>query len=216
MKEYFDFNQYSQGRKKFYDKLADFKIDYDNISQPIILDHIFFNKVNLEFKPFFERRKQKGRLSRIESENYKSQFNNLNAQLIDIYYYKGPAIYWFKITHAENSSNQKLLKKFSSARTNKPGWWSKAGRDIESKTEYLYVGKVEKNLHDRLIQHIGLGHVMTSSLKLTHWFHSFEKTQLSFQYLKIEPEFIPYLEDIENVIWRQLNPLIGAEPRIKS
>lgn len=56
---------------------------------------------------------------------------------------------------------------------------------------------------------------MTSSLKLTHWFSTLDNVELSFHFLKIDFEYFNHLEDIENVIWRKLNPLLGAEPRIK-
>ena len=215
MKEHFDFEKYSEDRKKYYDILAEYKIDESQISQPLILDSNFFKKVNIEFEMFFERRKQKERLSKVESKDYKERFNQLNQDILNIYNHKGPAIYWFKIAHLDDSINAKIVKRFSHVKIRNSGWWSKANKFSDNNTEYLYVGKVEKNLHDRFIQHIGLGHKMTSSLKLAHWFYSFEKTQLAFQFLKVDIKLKDYLEDIENVIWRQLNPLIGNEPRIK-
>jgi hypothetical protein len=113
------------------------------------------------------------------------------------------------------TSNDKILNRFSSARDRKAGWWSKAKKVVGKETEFLYVGKVEKNLHDRFIQHLGLGHKMTSSLKLCHWFSTLDDVELSFHYIKIDPEYLQHLEDIESVVWRKFNPLLGAEPRIK-
>lgn len=79
----------------------------------------------------------------------------------------------------------------------------------------MYLGKVEKNLFDRFIQHLGLGHNMTSALKLCKWIDKMDFVDLEFQFLELDPKEVRYLEDIENVLWRKFNPLIGAEPRIK-
>lgn len=211
----FDFKNYSENRKLFYDKLADFKIQSESISDGIKLNKIFFDRINNEFQFFLERRKTKIRLSKNESINYKNQFNNLDEQIIEILNYKGPAIYWFRINHIGKFSNNKILNRFLSVKKRQSGWWSKASKNTGNETEYLYVGKVEKNLHDRFIQHIGLGHKMTSSLKLSQWFSSLDQTELTFHFIKIDVDYINHLEDIENVIWRKLNPLLGAEPRIK-
>lgn len=135
-----------------------------------------------------------------------------------IFEHKGSAVYWFKISHINNPKdlNKKLCKKFSSAREkDKKGWWSKLNKNIDEKSEYLYVGKVEKNLSDRFLQHLGFGHKKTSSIKLLKWFLTFEDVTLTFEYIKIPDNYKGHLEDIENVIWRKFNPIIGAEPRIK-
>lgn len=210
-----DFIEYVQNRKMFYDKLSRFSIESENISSGIILSKSFFERINDEFQEFFERRKTNVRLSKSESSVYKNQFNLLDEKIIEIYNYKGSAIYWFKINFTGNSSNDKILNRFSNIKKRKSGWWSKANKISSKQTEYLYVGKVEKNLHDRFIQHIGLGHKMTSSLKLAQWFSTLENVELSFHFLKIDSEYFNHLEDIENVIWRKFNPLLGAEPRIK-
>ncbi|MFK7049205.1 hypothetical protein V3Q77_04810 [Flavobacterium davisii] len=56
---------------------------------------------------------------------------------------------------------------------------------------------------------------MTSSLKLCQWFNKLDAVDLEFQFLELNKEEVDYLEDIENILWRKLKPLIGAEPRIK-
>jgi len=211
----FDFYTYSENRKSHYDKLSQFSISPDHISPGLILNKIFFENINRDFHDFFERRKTNIRLSKHESLAYKNQLNLIDEKIVDIYNHKGSAIYWFKISISGKASNDKILSRFSSVRDRKAGWWSKAKKVAGKETEYLYVGKVEKNLHDRFIQHLGLGHKMTSSLKLRHWFLNLDGVELSFHYIKIDPEYFHHLEDIENVVWRKLNPLLGAEPRIK-
>src|SRR5690606_31857303 len=129
----------------------------------------------------------------------------------EIYDCKNPAIYWFKIKHLDKSNNKNLLEKFIKTRNPKNGWWSKPTKDLENPTEYLYLGKVEKNLFNRFIQHLGLGHKMTSSLKLCQWINKVEFVNLEFQFLELDNKEVKYLEDIENVLWRKFNPLIGAE-----
>ncbi|PXY40582.1 hypothetical protein DMB65_11765 [Flavobacterium cheongpyeongense] len=210
-----DFTTYVENKKIFYEKLSGFSILPDNISPGVKLDKLFFERMNNEFADFFERRKTNIRINKLESSAYKSHFNSLDEKIIEIYNYKGPAIYWFKIKLEGNSSNDKIINRFSSIRNQKSGWWSKAKKVAGKQTEYLYVGKVERKLHDRFTQHMGLGHKMTSSLKLAQWFSTLENVELSFHFLKVDYEYFNYLEDIENVIWRKFNPLLGAEPRIK-
>ena len=210
-----NFSDYINQRIEFYENLKSITITQNQYSSKINLSNSNLKNINIDFEYFFERRKQKERLTTKENNAFKEKlifaFPNFQA----ISECKNPAIYWFKIKHLEKSSNKKLLEKFKKIRNPKNGWWSKPTKDLENSTEYLYLGKVEKNLFDRFIQHLGLGHKMTSSLKLCHWINTMDFVDLEFQFLELDKKEIRYLEDIENVLWRKFNPLIGAEPRIK-
>lgn len=209
------FNEYIKKRIYFYENLKDVKIIEDQYSSIIHLENLTFKNINNEFAYFFERRNQKDRLTSKENKEFKEKLISIFPNFEEIADCKNPAIYWFKIKHLEKSNNRKLLEKFTKIRNPKNGWWSKPTKDLENITEYLYLGKVEKNLFDRFIQHLGLGHKMTSSLKLCKWIDKMDFVDLEFQFLELDLKEVKYLEDIENVIWRKFNPLIGAEPRIK-
>ena len=209
------FEEYIEKRIEFYENLKNIHIDESKYSSKIHLENSTFKDINNDFRYFFERRNQKERLTAKENKEFKEKliFNFPNFK--EIANCKNPTIYWFKIQHLEKSNNRKLLEKFIKVRNPKKGWWSKPTKDLENITEYLYLGKVEKNLFDRFIQHLGLGHNMTSALKLCKWIDKMDFVDLEFQFLELDPKEVRYLEDIENVLWRKFNPLIGAEPRIK-
>ncbi|RVU90022.1 hypothetical protein EH230_03455 [Flavobacterium columnare] len=210
-----DFNEYIKQKIEFYESLKKIEINNEQFSSIINIENEIFKKINLDFEDFILRRKQKERLSAKENNDFKKKLISLYPDFKKISDCNNPAIYWFKIRHFEKSDNKKLLKKFVQARNPKNGWWSKPTKDNENLTEYLYLGKVEKNLFNRFIQHLGLGHKMTSSLKLCQWFNKLDAVDLEFQFLELNKEEVDYLEDIENILWRKLKPLIGAEPRIK-
>jgi hypothetical protein len=210
-----DFKQYTKNRISFYEKLSEYKLSQFEKSRTIVLKNILFKNLNSEFEDFFKRRSEKDRLSNQESKEFNDSLLEKYPDFKEIFEHNGPAIYWFKIIHSEKSTNTKVIKKFITNKKNKKGWWSKPGKNLENNSEILYLGKVEKNLKNRYIQHLGLGHKMTSSLKLCQWMNQLENIDLEFQFIKIDKESKTYLEDIENVLWRNHNPLIGAEPRIK-
>ncbi|OWP74576.1 hypothetical protein, partial [Flavobacterium oreochromis] len=210
-----DFSEYIQQRIEFYESFKKIQINDLQFSSKIHISNNVFKNINLDFEDFILRRKQKERVSSEENKIFKEKLISLYPNFKEISNCDNPAIYWFKIKHINYSNNKKLLEKFIKKRKTKNGWWSKPTKDLENLTEYLYLGKVEKNLFNRFIQHLGLGHKMTSSLKLNQWFNNIDSVDLEFQFLELNKEEIRYLEDIENFLWRTFNPLIGAEPRIK-
>lgn len=213
-----DFKNYIHSRKLFYDKLESFNIVGNNISVPIILDQNFFEKLNSNLEHFLVRRGESNKFSKAENLEYKRLLKLHFPETTPIFENDLPTIYWFKINNSSNALNENILRHYiSSKEQNKhKGWWAQAswGR-LGSNTEYLYVGKMERGFQNRFIQHIGLGHRFTSSLKLQSWITSIPEISLSFQFLKVDIEMMPHLEDIENVIWNHLNPLLGASPKIK-
>lgn len=210
-----NFDEYIEKKVKFYQNLSRVTINTEQYSLPVTLSNTLFKDINTDFSYFIARRKQKERLKAVEGREFREKLLHRFPLFSEIRDCSNPAIYWFKIKHLEKSNNKSLLKRFVKTRNPKNGWWSKPRKDIENMTEYLYLGKVEKNLFDRFTQHLGFGHRMTSSLKLSQWIDKIDDIELEFQFLQLDTSEISYLQDIENVLWRKFDPLLGAEPHIK-
>jgi len=211
-----NFKNYAAKRVEFYNKLSQFVIDENKISNPIELDQNFFRIIDTHFQQFLIRRKEKTRFTKAENIAYKQLIRNQYPEILPIFRHLGPAIYWFKINYSGDLTNKEILKCYSSAKEEGSGWWTQVNLARNNPTEILYLGKVETTLQNRFIQHIGLGHNFTTSLKLQRWMPSLVNMTVTFQFLAIDSSMKPYLEDIENVLWQQLKPLLGAAPRIKN
>lgn len=207
-----EFSQYIESRKKFYEQLAKIELHKKECCEPIELRKSVFNKINIDFLEFIKNRNSAEKIKRKDVNDAKQKLLSYFPEFKEIYDYKGAAVYWFKIKSLSlEKDTLQILKSFEKAKKrNKKGWWSKMSSGREH-TNYLYLGKVEKNLFDRFFQHIGLGHKQTSSLRICKWI----TCDLEFQFMKLEDVDKNYLEDIENFLWRKYKPLLGQEPNIK-
>ena len=211
-----NFKEYSNRKIEFYKRMSEIIFLESKYSIQIELDKDFFSISSEAFSEFIKERSTKTRLSKMDSKRFKEDFLAMFPKFNEIFSYDGPAVYWFTIVRSDNSDNSKIIKTFKSIREKKSSWWwSKPNINSNPNINILYLGKVESNLQMRFLQHLGFGHKKTSSLKLIHWFLEFPNTTLIYQFIKVEPEFKIYLDDIENVLWRELNPLLGAPPHLK-
>lgn len=143
------FEEYIKNRIEFYKILKNVQIAEIQYSSKIHLENSTFKNINTEFAYFLERRNQMEILTTKENTEFKEKLISAFPNFEEIENCKNPSVYWFKIKHLEKSTNKKLLEKFIKIRNPKKGWWSKSTKDLENITEYLYLGKVEKNLFDR-------------------------------------------------------------------
>lgn len=209
-----NFKQYSENRKDFYEKLSQFNIDGSQINKSIEIGSDFLEKINSNFKTILSRRLEKNKLTVAENKEYKNLIRKIFPSLEPIFLSKGPTVYWFKINYSNGLTNEKILNHYSEVKKSGTGWWTQvnlARKNIS--TEILYLGKIETAFQNRFIQHIGLGHDFTTSLKLQRWMPSLKDMTLTFNFINIGSEWEPYLEDIEKVLWEECKPLLGANPR---
>jgi hypothetical protein len=212
-----NFKEYTKSRLAFYTKLSEFSLEQGEVAIPVELDQSFFEMLGDNFHQYITKRLSGPKFSRTENLEYKKLLKQLYPQLLPVFEASGPVIYWFKMNYADGLTNQKILSHYTREKEKgkNRGWWTQANQTRNHPTEILYVGKVERAFVNRFIQHIGLGHNYTTALKLQKWVPGLKNLSLTLHYIKISPEMSPYLEDIENVIWRELKPLLGASPRIK-
>lgn len=78
----------------------------------------------------------------------------------------------------------------------------------------LYVGSRKKDLHGRLIQHLGFGSSgRTGALYMTKVFAALkEMPKITFHYFILEEKFSKLTEHIECVLYDKLDPIIGKRP----
>lgn len=79
----------------------------------------------------------------------------------------------------------------------------------DNKSNILYVGSVENNIHTRIRQHLGFGHPHTFALQLKHW--ADEEWKFKLYYIEINNKIV--LKEIEAQISKELNPLVGKREK---
>lgn len=211
-----DFPKYISERKKFYNELENFIIQPEHISNPIKIDKVFFENLNQNFEKFLRRRLEPEKFSKAENKEYKTLMKEIFPETSVIFDHPDPTIYWFKIDYFNDLTNADIINHFSRKRKAGSGWWTKVNMaNASSKTDILYLGKIETAFQNRFISHIGLGNDFTSSLKLQRWMPDLD-ISLTFNFLKLDKKWKIYTEDIEKVLWDATQPLLGASPRIKS
>ena len=200
----------------FYNELERFHNENIEVTNSITINREFITTLEDNFSDFLRLREKSKRIPHAENENFKNSLTNKFEKVREIKNNNNkPTIYWFEIVNKSNTPNEKLYKKFVSSRKTGAGWWTIGNKNANLSNNILYLGKVEKNLFGRFLQHLGIGHKKTSSLKLMKWFHQFENIDLEFKYIQFDEDILPYLEDFENIYWRHYQPLLGQEPRIK-
>lgn len=209
-----NFKEYSDNRKNFYDNLSQFSINASQISDPIKIDAQFIQKLNTHLSHFIDKRLGNEKFSREDNRTFKNLIKEHCPEALPVFEHRGPTIYWFKINHSSNTTNEEIIKYYYNAKKSGSGWWTKVNPSKkDNATQVLYLGKIEAGFENRFIQHIGLGHNFTTALKLQRWLPI--DISFSFQFLKLDGSIKPYLEDIEKVMWEECKPLLGEAPRIK-
>lgn len=210
-----DFKKYAERRKAHYDFLEAFQIDNSQISEPISIDSSFVGKLNSYLQFYLEKRVTGPKFSREENKDFKRLLMEHCPEVMPVFEHRGPCIYWFKINHSGSSTNSSIIEHYYRVKQNGTGWWTKVNlANADSRTQVLYLGKIESGFQNRFIQHIGLGHDFTTALKLQRWMP--DDVSFSFQFFKLDVVMKPYLEDIEKVMWDECRPLLGESPRIKN
>jgi hypothetical protein len=123
---------------------------------------------------------------------------------------KRPILYWFSID--DNNSNATLLrekyKEFKDLKSKRSSASYKVALDSNSKT--LYVGKVKKEFHLRLVTHLGYSkNEKTAGMQLYHWYKSEEFGDLKLNYIVFNEEMSDLITILEMELARELKPIIG-------
>jgi len=214
-----NFPKYIDDRIAFYNQLKLFVIQEEHLSKPILIDANFMDRLNNNFQKFLQRRLEPTKFTQSENRELKELMKKVFPETMEIFNHHDPTIYWFKINYSNGLTNDKIVNEYFIVRDKHKGkgWWTKVSKlRSSSKTEILYLGKIETAFQNRFIQHIGLGHSYTTSMKLQMWMNNVEGMSLTFQFLKLDRKWKKYTEDIEKVLWDATQPLLGASSRIQN
>lgn len=195
--------KYCENKVEFYSEFSKLELNQELIKPSVIIDSDFFQKIQTE------------RLMELKFTERKIAFKKLFPDIDDVSEYGFQSVYWFKLVRSfDNPPNAVIIDKYSDIKDPSKGWWSKVDKSRRnSDTEYLYVGKIKIGLYGRFLQHIGLGHPMTSSLKLKEWVGELSSLKLQFYYLDLSRINTDYLSDMEIIFWNELKPLLGESPQ---
>jgi|SRR5690606_21092312 len=207
---------YINRKIEFYKDLKKFHKENIEIINSITINESFISEIETEFKDFIKLREKSNRIPHKENELFKKGISDKFEELKIIKENNSkPSIYWFEITNNSGLTNEKIANKFTSAKKSGAGWWTKVNKTANPEGQILYLGKVENNLFGRFLQHYGIAHKKTSSLKLRKWLKDFKGLEIKFKYVQFDVEILPYLEDFENIYWRHFEPILGDQPKIK-
>lgn len=137
-------------------------------------------------------------------EEHKNIFSDL------IKFKKRPILYWFsineKIIHATHIREK--YKEFKDLKSPRNSASYKPSLDLNSKT--LYVGKVKKDFHLRLVTHLGYSkNENTAGMQLFHWYKPEEFGNLTLNYIVFNEEMSDLITMLEMELARELKPIIG-------
>ena len=137
-------------------------------------------------------------------EEHKNIFSNL------IELKKRPILYWFsideKISNAIYIREKYIEYKNLNSKRNCASY--KTGLDSNSKT--LYVGKVKKDFHLRLVTHLGYSkNENTAGMQLFHWYNPLEYGNITLNYIVFNEEMSDLITILEMELARELKPIIG-------
>lgn len=139
----------------------------------------------------------------------KSIFSDMFGKLINIQ--NNPCVYFFEIVSDISPEAIVANLQILEGRT-KPSIKKKHPQQ----SKVLYVGKVKSIFWGRLIMHMGFHtnkkregqQSIAHGLQLRHWAKSME-LKLKLHVYEFEPEMADYMEIIERLFAKQLNPIIG-------
>ena len=121
-----------------------------------------------------------------------------------------PILYWFSIddkTINATTLRNKYLE-FKNLKSPRNSAAYKPLLDTNSKT--LYVGKVKKDFHLRLVTHLGYSkNKDTAGMQLFHWYKPEELGNLTLNYIVFKEEMNDLITILEMEFARELKPIIG-------
>lgn len=210
-----DFKEYSLERIKLYKKLEKFELG--NVTSKIIITNNTLSDIKKNFNKEIDFRISKKKRSRKENAEFRKMFLEKNKIFEPIVKANNSLVlYWFEIEKYNENIGENIISSINKIKKNEKEqkdmssrWFTQA---LQKRTKNckgcLYLGKVEKNLFSRFIQHLGLGYVHTGSLQLLHWF-DLKNVEISFQFIEIENEYKNLIGDIELVKANEIQPLLG-------
>lgn len=130
---------------------------------------------------------------------------------------KGSIVYVYELV--DPNIKKELLNKISTYRSkNNKG---EHGNDLprstakipltasDNESNVLYVGSVQKYIHSRTRQHLGVGNPQTFALQIKHW--ALPNWKFRFYYIHVNNN--EATTDIEAALSNELNPLIGKREK---
>lgn len=136
------------------------------------------------------------------------EHQNIFSDLIKLK--KRPILYWFSIddkTINATSLREKYIE-FKDLKSKRSSASYKAVLDSNSKT--LYVGKVKKDFHLRLVMHLGYSkNENTAGMQLFHWYNTKEFGNLTLNYIVFNEEMSDLITILEMELARELKQIIG-------
>lgn len=121
-----------------------------------------------------------------------------------------PVLYWFTIDETIGNPIQILerYKLFKDSPIDRASSAINKKNNLDSKC--LYVGKVKKEFHLRLVTHLGYSkNKDTAGLQLFHWFSNKDFGEVSLNYIVFKEDMKDLISMIELGFARKLKPIIG-------
>lgn len=161
-------------------------------SQPILITTTIFNEIYC------------AKSNVTTCEEHKNIFSDLKKIK------KRPILYWFSID--EKTINATTLrnkyKEFKDLKPKRSSASYKVALDSNSKT--LYVGKVKKDFHLRLVTHLGYSkNESTAGMQLFHWYNPEEFGNITLNYIAFNEDMNDLITILEMELARELKPIIG-------
>jgi hypothetical protein len=123
---------------------------------------------------------------------------------------KNPILYWFTIDDKKTNAIE-LRKKYIEFKQTKSTRASASYKPyVAENSKTLYVGKVKKDFHLRLVTHLGYSkNERTAGMQLFHWFNPEVFGNLSLNYIVFNEEMSDLITILEMELARELKPIIG-------
>jgi len=120
-----------------------------------------------------------------------------------------PCLYYFEIDSPIEDAGAGILEAFSNYR-NQPDCrnCSALKSNAPRETETLYVGKVKKDIGNRMVVHLGYANPKTGGLQLVHWAKQ-HGLNLHLHIFIFEENMRDFVEPLEYLLAEARHPLIG-------
>ena len=152
----------------------------------------------------------------------KTKGNDLPEELLNNVFYKlhefdkeegkvndDPALYVFEL--CDENQKEAIIEKFKMAQETITDRRLPSLKKSKIDSKFLYVGKVESGVGGRIVTHLGYYHQRENhGLQLAHWAREKKDSfKLNLYVYRFEKEFKPFIEAMEVMLAKELNPLIG-------
>lgn len=135
------------------------------------------------------------------------EHQNIFSDLIKLK--KRPILYWFSIDDKTINATR-LREKYIEFKDLKSKRNSASYKALDSNSKTLYVGKVKKDFHLRLVTHLGYSkNENTAGMQLFHWYNPEEFGNLTLNYIVFNEEMSDLITILEMELARELKPIIG-------